>query len=522
MAATTTGAPVSVIRGTFSPTLASADGFAESPVVQQALQASLAQVLPGVSVDMISIIEVSVSGRRLSGKVTVTYELTLPPNTDASAVVSAIETSGEQLASTLNQAFTDGGLNYSVQEVAVSSPVVAQVSVAASTTTSSKSSPKGHCVGAWALQWSECFENGTSLRSYIVHQPGGVCPLAGAVQSRNCVRKVVDWNYVLPKKIWGTQALDSRFELPLVVCPVGGSVTFSWTGTHNMWKLASEAAYVACNFEDPQSELVAPTSISKYVFHCEHPGTYMWACSHDNACTSGRQRARVHVTDPSMVANLTDDSSNRVASMGYIMEHDIVDVDYNGFESDARASEISLRLQIALEHSPQSCADWIPASLLTYESCTAALASDLGFVMRARPIFNAKMSRAYYNISLQNDPTHCGTLSYLAELEVRENDLQAANHSASVACVVCGTSLDVLSIMKSFRKKGWSLPASCLSTLPSVFSPSSAPNPTETMLDSLPSRAKLPPVSLAARGTPQLVYALYIHFSVMAMLRLLY
>lgn len=152
--------------------------------------------------------------------------------------------------------------------------------------------------------------------------------------------------------------------------------------------------------------------------------------------------------------------------MGDILEHDIADVYYNGFEDDARADQIVARLESALRHSPASCGDWLPDYVNTNASCVASLASDLGYVMRSRPDFDTSAARAYYNLALEADPTHCGSLSYLTELELKENNETAAVSAAKMACAACGMSLDVLSLLQGFSEKGWSLPSRCMPSLP--------------------------------------------------------
>lgn len=157
--------------------------------------------------------------------------------------------------------------------------------------------------------------------------------------------------------------------------------------------------------------------------------------------------------------------------MAYIMEHDIADVDYNGFESDLRAAQIIERLESAMRYSPTSCSDWLPASVNTNATCIAWLASDLGFVMRSRPNFDAQAARDYYRLSLEHDPSHCGSLSYLTELELQENNRDAAISAASAACTTCGMSLDVLYLTQSFERKGWPLPSACYVSLPRFVLP---------------------------------------------------
>jgi hypothetical protein len=285
------------------------------------------------------------------------------------------------------------------------------------------------------------------------------------------MKKSVDWKYVIPKKKWGSTEAASH-ELPIVVCPKGGSVTLRWTDSHDVWRLPTEAAYVNCAFKDKQSQELAKSTSNQYIFNCNDPGTHFFACSMDNACQQAHQRVRVQVTDPSKVASLkaTVDTvlGAVVPTMANIMENDVADVDYNGFSNDARAAKIVDRLKSALRYSPTSCSDWIPAHLNNNKTCVAALASDLGFVMRARPTPNVKASREYYALSLKHDSKHCGTLSYLAELETMENRKEQAMDQATKACGACGASIDVLSIAQSFKKKGWALPNACMSLVPRV------------------------------------------------------
>jgi len=332
-----------------------------------------------------------------------------------------------------------------------------------------------NCVGAWG-PWAACIgskEVQTYKITIAAAHGGAVCPTAhDATKSQACdpnMKKSVDWKYVVPKGKWGSTEAG-KHELPVVVCPKGGSVTLRWTESHDVWRLPTEAAYVNCAFKDKQSKELAKSTSNQYVFTCTDPGTHFFACSMDNACQQARQRIRVQVIDSSKVASLktTVDAvlGAVVPTMANIMENDIADVDYKGFSNDARADKIVDRLKSAMRYSPTSCSDWIPANMNNNNTCVAALTSDLGFVMRARPTPNVKASREYYALSLKHDPKHCGTLSYLAELEVMENRKEQAMAQATKACGACGASIDVLSIAQSFKKKSWTLPDSCISLVP--------------------------------------------------------
>jgi len=332
-----------------------------------------------------------------------------------------------------------------------------------------------NCVGSWGT-WGPCIaqeEKRTYTRTTVAANGGADCSKAdGATETRTCdpsLRKDVDWKYAISQAA-GDSDPQGHVELPIVVCPKGGVVTFRWSGSHNVWRLPTESAYVRCAFADRRSAELAENSSSSYVFSCTDPGTHFFACSMQDACQLSQQRIRVQVVDPSRAAALktTVDAvtGEVVPTMASIMENDIADVDYNGFSSDAHATAIVERLESAMRHSPTSCSDWIPAHLNSNDTCVAALASDLGFVMRARPTPNAQASREYYALSLRHDASHCGTLSYLAELEVKEIRMQEATDAAEKACTACGPSIDVLLLAQSFKGKSWTLPASCLTVVP--------------------------------------------------------
>ena len=92
-------------------------------------------------------------------------------------------------------------------------------------------------------------------------------------------------------------------EMPLVHCPLGGSVEFYWDGTpdhHDVWQLFDQDSYINCRFNSGRALRRRTSGTSGvYRFNCDSVGGHFFACSVSDACSKGLQRVRVHVTDPS-------------------------------------------------------------------------------------------------------------------------------------------------------------------------------------------------------------------------------
>jgi len=236
---------------------------------------------------------------------------------------------------------------------------------------------------------------------------------------------------------------------------------------HDVWQLPTEESYNVCDFDALGARKVSDASTSSiFEFSCDQVGTYYFACSVDDACSSGKQKVRIYVSDPAQTIELRArggvslEEFNRNYTLlfaGYFLnKQDIAHANLK----DALVSAHSL-----LEHSPKSCSDWIPASWNSNQSCQAFVYTDLGFIARAGPDADFDTSERYYRRALAISPGMCGATSYLAELRVQQNMKTEADEQYVKACKACGEySLDFHDLIWAYEQRGWALP-SCPGTV---------------------------------------------------------
>ena len=218
----------------------------------------------------------------------------------------------------------------------------------------------------------------------------------------------VDWAYMRPADQWDEPlASVNSTEYPTVQCPKGATLAFAWSATgtmkHDVWRLPSEESYQSCDFNAPGAERLAQNATTGTLdFACDAPGTHFFACSVGDACEKGFQKIRVHVTTPKATAAMRE---NGTATLGLIIRENanyFTNAAYGGGvgipESDAE--QIYQDYRNALQHSPQSCADWYPEGYNSDTLCKASLTTELGYINRARAIPDFDMAKQYYEETL--------------------------------------------------------------------------------------------------------------------------
>jgi len=127
--------------------------------------------------------------------------------------------------------------------------------------------------------------------------------------------------------------------------------------------------------------------------------------------------------------------------------------------TENNADQAILDAQALLAHSPESCADWIPPSWNTNQSCQAFVYTDLGFLSRVRPDPDFEASERFYRIALGISPGMCGATAYLAELRVQQNRKSDADTLYVEACAACGAdSLDFHDLVLAYDNRTWTPP----------------------------------------------------------------
>merc|ERR1712023_615164 len=72
-----------------------------------------------------------------------------------------------------------------------------------------------------------------------------------------------------------------------------------------MGQLPNEESYNLCKFDAPGTQKRSSASASaSYSFNCDDVGTYYFACSVLDACSTGHQKVRIYVSDPEKTAML--------------------------------------------------------------------------------------------------------------------------------------------------------------------------------------------------------------------------
>lgn len=282
----------------------------------------------------------------------------------------------------------------------------------------------------------------------------------------------VDWDYRVPEDTWTSAkstAITQPREMPMIVCPFGSQLSFKWGGTkkpgnrshlvHDVMKLKSEEAYNSCDFSKAASVSYASSS-STFDFPCDSVGVHYFACSVDDACVSGKQKVRVYVSDPARTAKMRAkggmslEQFNRkytIVFAGYYLNAEVL--------PENNAAQAMLDAQEVLAKSPESCADWIPPSWNSNQSCSAFIYTDLGFLSRVRPDPDFAASEYYYNMALQISPGMCGATAYMAELKVQQNNKTGADEYYLAACTACGqTSMDFTALVISYENRSWTPP----------------------------------------------------------------
>ena len=312
------------------------------------------------------------------------------------------------------------------------------------------------CQGAYVQnsQAGQCF-GGWQAKTFTVTQAaaggGAECDEEdGHIKVESCANPDVDvdWAYMRPADQWDEPlASVNSTEYPTVQCPKGATLAFAWSATgtmkHDVWRLPSEESYQSCDFNAPGAERLAQSATTGTLdFACDAPGTHFFACSVGDACEKGFQKIRVHVTTPKATAAMRE---NGTATLGLIIRENanyFTNAAYGGGvgipESDAE--KIYQDYRNALQHSPQSCADWYPEGYNSDTLCKASLTTDMGYINRARAIPDFDMAKQYYEETLSEiDPSFCNAASYLAELHVHMPQYDAAKARAAlhwhVSCV---------------------------------------------------------------------------------------
>jgi hypothetical protein len=254
-------------------------------------------------------------------------------------------------------------------------------------------------------------------------------------------------------------------EIPLVVCPLGSKVSFGWKGRmHDVWQLPSEDAYNTCKFEggvDGAKKVSDASTSASFEFLCEKVGTYYFSCSVDEACSIGNQKVRIYVSDPSKTVKLRAkggmslEEFNRKYTLlfaGYALNKQALSVN--------NADQAIVEAQSLLANSPESCADWIPESWNSHQSCQAFIYTDLGFLSRVRPDPDYAASEKYYKKALEISPGMCGATAYMAELRVAQNKKAEADLQYLETCTACGQhNMDFIDLFDAYSARNWKQPA---------------------------------------------------------------
>jgi len=391
------------------------------------------------------------------------------------------------------------------------------------------STPKVHCVGSWGA-WGTCASNSQQSRTYTVSTyasgGGNACPYSnGATQSQactqniNCVGAYGPWGactanaqrerkykvsveasgsgndcpavdghaeteacvYVAPNVTVAWQYVSQPgwlnvTEMPLTTCSIGEKVGLRWTSSvglsmkHDVYQLYSEAAWSTCSFASPAVERHSADSSGAYDFVCAQAGTHFFSCSVSSACAVGKQKLRIHVTDPSQTQSLR--AANKPTFATY-MEKVIPLYHYGRTISESVANTLTSELYEILSTSPASCADWLPAGENNNATCVAMVYTDLGYISRQRASPDYPGAFQLYNLALAAKPSFCLAESYLVELKIQEGRGKlVVDEQFHTACSACGSArLDMDIVRNKYEAKSWSLPSS------SACSPSSSPSP---------------------------------------------
>ena len=268
----------------------------------------------------------------------------------------------------------------------------------------------------------------------------------------------VNWQYIA-----GSSDRYNVTEMPMVHCSPNQVVEIKWSAVSNMkhdvYQMASEDAYVKCSFAGAVRKHSSAPSGS-FSFTCGSSiGTSYFACSVGEACQLGKQKLRIHVTNPSRTSTLR---SQNVTTLAQYMEESI-DPYYGGkVLSEAVASSLVTKLEGIIDNSPTSCSDWIPPLDLSNETCLAYAYTDIGYISRQRAVVDYSMAKDYYGRALAVVPNFCLAESYLVELFIKEGVKSKADIDAQfeAACSACGNAhLDMEILRNEYDKREWAFPA---------------------------------------------------------------
>jgi len=179
----------------------------------------------------------------------------------------------------------------------------------------------------------------------------------------------------------------------------------------------------------------------------------------NEACQVGKQKIRIHVTEPSKKSALR---SQNITTLAQYMEES-VELYYGGkVLTEAVASSLVAKLQGIIANSPTSCSDWIPSQDLSNETCLAYAYTDIGYIYRQRSAVDYATVKDYYDRALAVVPNFCLAESYLVELFIKEGVKSKADIDAQfeAACSACGNAhLDMEILRNEYDKREWAFPA---------------------------------------------------------------
>ena len=86
------------------------------------------------------------------------------------------------------------------------------------------------------------------------------------------------------------------------------------------------------------------------------------------------------------------------------------------------------KLESIAANAPQSCSDWIPEQFNSEQQCLAVAYTDMGVIMRARPVPDNEAAEMHYKKALEQKPQWCGAESYLTELKLQQRTYEWPMH----------------------------------------------------------------------------------------------
>jgi hypothetical protein len=235
---------------------------------------------------------------------------------------------------------------------------------------------------------------------------------------------------------------------------------------HDIWQMPDEVSYNTCGFNDTGAQKKSDASLNySFDFACNSVGTYYFACSVGGACEKGNQKVRIYVSAPQNTVSLRAKGS--ISLEEFNRKYTLIFAGYYSNKqslSQVSANEAISAAQSILDHSPESCSDWIPVNYNTDQNCRAFILTDLGFISRVRPDADFVTADDYYAQALTVIPGMCGATSYRAELRVQQNIKVEADAFYYEACQACGEhSIDFTDLFFAYENRSWT-PPSCATT----------------------------------------------------------